>query len=186
MVPAAGRCHLGGVVVDGVPHVVMQPAIAASITDGNGPAKDLHYLEDCCARPVRGSRPFDRRYQDNAAWLAPATLQGIYPHFPPSDDAAFPMIATKDAGRFAADALVSPATKSETVLLRAAYPRATLPASSHALVSHSNWSPCLRESRRRTNGRGCLNNWQRRLRKDVRICNGQDHSLRRSAALVGT
>jgi uncharacterized protein YbjT (DUF2867 family) len=107
------------VVASGVPHVVMQSAIAASITDGNGPAKDLHYLEHLLR--ATGARLTVLRaayFQDNvASVLAPATHQGIYPHFLPSDDAAFPMIATKDAGRFAAEALLSPAAKSETVLL---------------------------------------------------------------------
>jgi hypothetical protein len=35
--------------------VVMQSAIAASIADGNGPAKDLHYLEN-----LLGSHPAAR------------------------------------------------------------------------------------------------------------------------------
>lgn len=107
------------VVASGVPHVVMQSAIAASIADGNGPAKGLHYLEDLLrATGARLTILRSAYYQDNvAAAIAPAAHQGVYPHLLPSDDAAFPMIATKDAGRFAADALLDSAAKSETVLL---------------------------------------------------------------------
>jgi NAD(P)H dehydrogenase (quinone) len=57
-------------------------------------------------------------FQDNVAGaVAPAMHSGIYPHFFPSDDAAFPMIATKDSGTFAAQALLEPSGRTETVLL---------------------------------------------------------------------
>ena len=102
----------------GVPHVVMQSAIAASIADGNGPAKDLHYLENLLRATGANITVFRSAYfQDNVAGvIPPATHQGIYPHFMPSDDAAFPMIATIDSGRFAAEALLNPSGRSEIVL----------------------------------------------------------------------
>jgi uncharacterized protein YbjT (DUF2867 family) len=102
-----------------VPHVVMQSAIAASIAEGNGPAKDLHYLENLLRTTGANVTILRSAYfQDNvAAALAPAKHAGIYPHFFPSDDAAFPMIATKDSGTFAAQALLEPTGRTETVLL---------------------------------------------------------------------
>jgi uncharacterized protein YbjT (DUF2867 family) len=103
----------------GVTHVVMQSAIAASIAEGNGPAKDLHYLENL----LRAACPKvtilrSAYFQDNVAGvLTPAKQAGIYPHFMPADDASFPMIATKDVGKFAADVLLLPRDHTEIVLL---------------------------------------------------------------------
>ena len=103
----------------GLPHVVLLSAIAAVLADGNGPAKDLHY----CENRLKQSRTTvsvlrSAFYQDNVgSVLIPAKTQGIYPHFMPSAEAAFPMIATADVGRFAAAALLNPPRQTETVLL---------------------------------------------------------------------
>jgi uncharacterized protein YbjT (DUF2867 family) len=100
-----------------VPHVVMLSAIAAVLPDGNGPAKDLHYCENRLR--AGGARLTALRacyFQDNVvSVLTPASQAGIYPNVLPSADAAFPMIATRDVGRLAADALTSPPPKSEVV-----------------------------------------------------------------------
>ena len=102
-----------------VPHVVMLSAIAASLADGNGPAKDLHYLEQLLSSG--GARLSILRscfFQDNVAdAIRPAMGFGIYPNFLPSADAAFPMVATRDVGRVAAAALLSPPAHSERVLV---------------------------------------------------------------------
>ena len=103
----------------GVPHVVMLSAIAASVPDGNGPAKTLHQLErrlGDSGTALTRLRPC--YYQDNiAGMLAPATAHGIYPSFLPADF-AFPMVATRDVGRIAAAALADdpPATEIVDVL----------------------------------------------------------------------
>ena len=106
------------VTASGIPHVVMQSAIAASIADGNGPAKELHYLENLLRATGTTLTVIRSAYfQDNvASVIPPAMHQGIYPHFMPADDVAFPMIATKDSGRFAAEALLNPPRRSETLL----------------------------------------------------------------------
>src|SRR5262245_5579894 len=97
------------VIDSGVPHVVMLSAIAAVLPDGNGPAKDLHYLEQrlkSSGATVTVLRP--SYYQDNiASVIPPARQAGIYPNFFPSADAAFPMIATRDVGRAVARALAA-------------------------------------------------------------------------------
>ena len=101
----------------GVPHVAMLSAIAAVLPDGNGPAKDLHYCENrlrACGTTLTALRAC--YFQDNvASVLTPAKQAGIYPNFLPSSDVAFPMIATRDIGRLAASALVSPPPTSEVV-----------------------------------------------------------------------
>ena len=100
-----------------VPHVVVMSAVAASLADGNGPAKDLHYLERAL-RTTGTTLSIIRAcwFQENAgAMLGPATAAGIYPNFMASADAPFPTIATRDVGRVAASLLVSPPPTSEII-----------------------------------------------------------------------
>jgi uncharacterized protein YbjT (DUF2867 family) len=108
----------------GVPHVVLLSATAATLADGNGPAKDLHYFEQRLGNC--GTRLTVLRacyFQDNVASVVDAAATaGIYPNLLPPADMARPMIATKDVGRFAAHALVTPPARSEVVdLLGPAY-----------------------------------------------------------------
>jgi uncharacterized protein YbjT (DUF2867 family) len=109
----------GAAAASAVPHVVVLSAIAASLADGNGPAKDLHYLERLLSGG--GARLSVLRscyFQDNVAdAIPPAMGFGIYPNFLPSADAAFPMVATRDVGRVAAAALLSPPSRTERVLV---------------------------------------------------------------------
>ena len=100
-----------------VPHVVLLSAIAAVLADGNGPAKDLHYLES--ALRSTGTRLTIVRacwFQENIqAVVAAANHAGIYPNLMLSADAAFPTIATRDVGRIAASLLFSPPPTSEVI-----------------------------------------------------------------------
>ncbi len=101
----------------GVPHVVMLSAIAAVLPDGNGPAKDLHYAEQQLAATARQLTLLRACYfQDNVASVIPAAQHaGIYPNFLTSADRPIPMIATRDVGQFAADALLAPPPGREIV-----------------------------------------------------------------------
>ena len=100
-----------------VPHVVVLSAVAASLAEGNGPAKDLHYLE----RAIRNTA--DRVTVIRACWLqenvgavVPAATQaGVYPNFMASPDLAFPTVATRDVGRIAAALLLSPPPTNEVI-----------------------------------------------------------------------
>jgi uncharacterized protein YbjT (DUF2867 family) len=105
------------VTTSGVPHVVLLSALAAVLPEGNGPAKDLHYLEQQLRATGATVTTLRAAYfQDNVgAVMAAAQQTGVYPNFMPSADAAFPMIATADIGRFAAAALVDPPGRSEIV-----------------------------------------------------------------------
>lgn len=99
-----------------VPHVVFLSAIAAALRDGNGPASDLHYAESA----LRGTGAIvtvvrSCYFQENVLTALPAArCEAIYPSFFPSD-VAFPMIATRDVGRFAARCLLEPPSESETI-----------------------------------------------------------------------
>jgi uncharacterized protein YbjT (DUF2867 family) len=106
-----------GVQEGGVHHVVMLSAIAASLPDGNGPAKDLHYCERQLAMHAKQLTRLRACYfQENVLGAIPAAVDGgIYPNFLASVDAPIPMIATADIGRFAAHALLNPPQRSETI-----------------------------------------------------------------------
>lgn len=100
-----------------VPHVVFLSAVAATLPDGNGPAKDLHYAE-AALRAVASKLTTIRAsyFQENVLGsLAPAKHEGIYPNFLASADFPFPTVATRDIGRLAARCLVEPPTKSEVI-----------------------------------------------------------------------
>jgi uncharacterized protein YbjT (DUF2867 family) len=107
----------GAVKSSGVPHVVMVSSIGADLADGTGPIKGLHYLESLLhATGVKLTAIRAGSFQENVAnALEPARKMGIYPNFSPSADYPMPMIATKDIGALAADALISPPAKSETI-----------------------------------------------------------------------
>jgi uncharacterized protein YbjT (DUF2867 family) len=96
---------------------VMLSAVAAAPAEGGGPATDLHYLEAALQRTTRMVTMLRAcSFQDNIAGLIPmARSAGLYPSFMPSPDLASPMIATRDVGRFAAEALLSPPAASEVV-----------------------------------------------------------------------
>ena len=100
-----------------VPHVVVLSAVAASLADGNGPAKDLHYLERAVRKTaarvtvVRASW-----FQENVGAVVPAArAAGIYPNLMGSADVAFPTIATRDVGRIVAALLLAPPPTSEVI-----------------------------------------------------------------------
>ena len=107
----------GGVQDGAVSHVVMLSAMAASLSEGNGPAKDLHYCERQLARYAKRLTVLRACYfQDNVAGAMPAAVHaGIYPNFLVSADAAIPMIATRDIGRFGAQALLAPPQGREII-----------------------------------------------------------------------
>lgn len=100
-----------------VPHVVFLSAAAAVLAEGNGPAKDLHYAENVLR--ATGAKVTTIRasyFEENVLGVVPAAQQGgVYPNFMPSADFAFPTVATRDIGRFAARCLVEPPAKSEVV-----------------------------------------------------------------------
>src|SRR5262245_9848420 len=91
----------------GVPHVVLLSAIAACLPSGNGPAKDLHALENSLGETGTVLTTLRACWmQENVgAALKPASAAGIYPNFMFSADAVFPTIASRDVGTFVADVL---------------------------------------------------------------------------------
>jgi uncharacterized protein YbjT (DUF2867 family) len=101
-----------------VPHVAMISAIGAGGAGiGAGPVSDLAYLESKLqAAGTTLTAVRSAYFQDNAAGaLGPARQAGIVPNFGPSDTVAFPMTATRDAGRVAAACLLNPPEGPDSV-----------------------------------------------------------------------
>lgn len=101
----------------GVPHVVILSSVGADLAEGNGPIKGLFHLENALrATGTTLSAIRAGYFQENVGnSLAPAKGMGIFPNFAPSADYPMPMIATKDIGALAAETLLSPPAKSETI-----------------------------------------------------------------------
>ena len=100
-----------------VPHVVVLSAVAASLAEGNGPAKDLHYLERAVRKtPARVTIIRASWFQENVGAVVPAAREaGIYPNLMAAADVAFPTVATRDVGRLAAALLLAPPPTSEII-----------------------------------------------------------------------
>jgi uncharacterized protein YbjT (DUF2867 family) len=109
---------LAGAVQDAdVPRAVILSAIAAGVAEGNGPARELRYLEDAFRSGravVTAVRP--TYFQENVAAMADvARASGIYPSFMPAADAAFPTAATRDVGVVAAERMQAAEARTETL-----------------------------------------------------------------------
>ena len=106
-----------------VPHTVLLSAIAASLPEGNGPARDLHELEDALndTGTVLTTLRASWLQENIGAAIPAATSAGIYPNFMPSADSPFPTIATVDVGRIAAEVLTDEPRQETIDLLGPAY-----------------------------------------------------------------
>jgi uncharacterized protein YbjT (DUF2867 family) len=110
----------GAVKISGVPYVVLLSSVGADLPTGTGPIRGLHYLEN--ALRTTGVQLTAIRacyFQENLAGsLAPARQQGIFPNFTSSADHPRAMVATRDIGTVAAQALLTKPAKSEVVDLQ--------------------------------------------------------------------
>jgi uncharacterized protein YbjT (DUF2867 family) len=101
----------------GVPQVVQLSSVGADLTDGTGPIRWLHHLEnrlrqtDVLLTAVRSCH-----FQEKVEEVLGAALgAGIYPVFGDTADVPVPMIATRDVGGAVADALLQPPSASEVI-----------------------------------------------------------------------
>jgi len=104
----------------GVPHVVILSSIGGELSEGTGPIKGLHYLEE--AMKKTGTKLTTLRpgfFQENIEGaVGAAKAAGIYPNFFATDDFVVNMIATKDIGVAVANALKEPGQASQTIDLQ--------------------------------------------------------------------
>jgi uncharacterized protein YbjT (DUF2867 family) len=93
----------------GIPHVVFLSSIGAQHATGTGPIRSLHYSEGVIGRAAPNVTIIRASYflENAAPVLGDAKAQGVLPSFL-TPGRAVPMVATKDIGRAAADALLDP------------------------------------------------------------------------------
>lgn len=107
----------GAIEASGVGHVVLLSSIGADLPGGTGPIRWLHDLEQRLAHTdavVTAIRPC--HFQEKVEVVLDAVLHGgIYPVFAASADAPEPMIATRDVGRAAAEALLACPSVGESI-----------------------------------------------------------------------
>ncbi|MEZ5086047.1 MAG: NAD(P)H-binding protein [Tessaracoccus sp.] len=107
----------GAIEASGVGHVVLLSSIGADLPGGTGPIRWLHELEQRLAGTdavVTAIRPC--HFQEKVETVLDAVLHGgIYPVFADSADAPEPMIATRDVGRAAAEALLACPSVGESI-----------------------------------------------------------------------
>lgn len=101
----------------GVPHVVVLSSLGADLAEGTGPIRWLHHLESRLGETdallsVLRSCHFQEKVE---TMLGAAVGEGVYPVFGENVDAAVPMIATRDIGTIAAEALLRPPAATEVV-----------------------------------------------------------------------
>jgi len=101
----------------GVRHVVVLSTTGAYLSESNGPAKELHYLENLLRANASTVTSVRACYlQENVLGVLPAARhQGIYPNFMPSAEEPFPTVATKDVAKVVVRSLLEPPPKSEII-----------------------------------------------------------------------
>jgi uncharacterized protein YbjT (DUF2867 family) len=108
---AIGDSFVAAIRKSNVPHVVFLSSIGGQHETGTGPIRALHQIEvrlRTAGINLTILRP--TYFLENWASVLPAAVQsGVLPSFLPAD-LTFPMIATKDIGVAAADALLHPPT----------------------------------------------------------------------------
>lgn len=93
----------------GLPHVVLLSSIGAQHATGTGPIRSLHSSEDVIGRAAPNVTILRAAYffENAVPVLGEAKAHGVLPSFL-TPGRAVPMVATKDIGRAAAEALLDP------------------------------------------------------------------------------
>lgn len=91
----------------GVPHTVMLSSGGADLSEGTGPIRGLHLMEQALLGSgtiltALRSGHFQEKFTDV---LEPARNEGVFPVFAASADVALPMVATADIARVAVEEL---------------------------------------------------------------------------------
>ena len=102
----------------GLPHVVLLSSVGAQHPEGTGPIRTLHYAEQVIGKAARNLTIVRAAYflENWAAMLGEAGTKGLLPSFL-TPGRALPMVATRDIGRTAAEALLDPARGTRLVEL---------------------------------------------------------------------
>jgi uncharacterized protein YbjT (DUF2867 family) len=112
--------YLAGLNAANVPHAVMLSSIGAQRTSGTGPIVTVRVAETMLPT-ARGTRfTFVRAayFMENVlAFAYPMKQDGVLPVFGGGESHPFPMVATRDIGDVAADALLAPPVATQWIEL---------------------------------------------------------------------
>jgi uncharacterized protein YbjT (DUF2867 family) len=111
--------YVAGLAAAKVPHAVFLSAVGAQVASGNGPIAMSHYGE--VELPKTGTKLTLLRaayFMDNVLANAyPMKSDGVLPVFGGGEGYPFPMVASRDIGQAAADALLSPPSATQWIEL---------------------------------------------------------------------
>jgi uncharacterized protein YbjT (DUF2867 family) len=102
------------------PHVALLSSVAAHEPAGTGPIVSVHAAEQALLRATGTKLTFVRAayFIENILGFAhPMKADGVLPVFGGGADHRFPMVATADIGRVAAEALLAPPAKNDVIEL---------------------------------------------------------------------
>ncbi len=102
-----------------VKHAVLLSSVGAQVPSGTGPIVTVHYGEEVLAK-TKTTFTFVRAayFMENILNYAhPIKADGVLPVFGGGESYPFPMIATRDIGTVAAEALLSPPAKTQIIEL---------------------------------------------------------------------
>ena len=108
-----------------VPHVVFLSSIGAQLPEGNGPIVQPHVVERELRKLTATRCTFVRAayFMENVlSNLQPMKEQGMLPVFGGGEAHKFPMVATRDIGEVATEALLSPPQTTEIIELEGPEP----------------------------------------------------------------
>jgi uncharacterized protein YbjT (DUF2867 family) len=102
-----------------VPHVAFLSSVAAHVPSGTGPIVTTHVAEQELGHLAGTRCTFVRAayFMENVLGFAhPMKVDGVLPVFGGGNEYPFPMVATADIGRVAAEALLAPAPSKNQVI----------------------------------------------------------------------
>ena len=112
--------YLGGLTAAKVPHAVMLSSIGAQRPSGTGPIVTVHYAEKTLPKAAATRFTFVRAayFMENIlAFAYPMKQDGVLPVLGGGESHPFPMVATRDIGTVAADALLAPPAATQWIEL---------------------------------------------------------------------
>lgn len=109
-----------GLEANKTPHAVLLSSVAAQHPSGTGPIVSAHDAEQRLGKVASTRFTFVRAayfIENILAYAHPIKADGVLPVFGGGADVRFPMIATKDIGTVAAEALLAPPSATEIIEL---------------------------------------------------------------------
>jgi uncharacterized protein YbjT (DUF2867 family) len=112
--------YLAGLTATKVPHAVVLSSIGAQKPSGTGPIVTVHHAETTLPKAAGTKLTFVRAayFMENILGFAyPMKQDGVLPVFGGGESHPFPMVATRDIGNVAADALLAPPASTQWIEL---------------------------------------------------------------------